>query len=203
MRSLRGLPLAVALLFAWALAVTPAFAQAPPAQPPPSEEEEKDEGPGDEIKEDEPTTPEGKAQKKEWERKACPAADVKFDAETDKTAHPAPEPPEGKAMVFVIRPTRQGGKIQTKVAVDGEWKGANRGNNYLHFAVDPGQRFVCSKAENKSVLAFKAEAGKTYYLQQKIKMGLMKARNQVVLLTEEEGRKGLAKCHPSISNPKK
>jgi hypothetical protein len=40
-------------------------------------------------------------------------------------------------------------------------------------------------------------------LQQKIKMGLMKARNQVVLLTEEEGRKGLAKCHPSISIPKK
>ena len=40
-------------------------------------------------------------------------------------------------------------------------------------------------------------------MQQKIQMGFMKARNQVVLLSEEEGKKALAKCHPSISNPKK
>src|SRR5215510_13165901 len=48
---------------------------------------------------------------KELEAKACPAADVKFDAKTDKKQHPVPEPPAGKAMVFVVRPTMMGNKI--------------------------------------------------------------------------------------------
>jgi hypothetical protein len=41
------------------------------------------------------------------------------------------------------------------------------------------------------------EAGKTYYLQQKVKMGFMKARNQLVAIDEAEGKKALSKTHPS------
>ena len=47
------------------------------------------------------------------------------------------------------------------------------------------------------------EADKTYYLQQKIKLGFMKARNQLVLLGEAEGQAGLKKCHPAIATVKK
>jgi hypothetical protein len=207
MRVHRATRMAVACLFVWALASPAVFGQAPPKGAPPKEkpveEEDKDDkSVGDDIGEQEPTTAEGKAQKAEWEKKACPQVDVKYDAETDKSVHPIPEPAAGKAMVFVIRPTRFGQKIQTKLAMDGQWVGSNRGNNYLHLEVEPGNHYVCSTAENKSVLSFKAEPGKTYYLQQKIKSGFMKARNQVVLLSEEEGKKGLAKCHPSISKPK-
>ncbi len=46
------------------------------------------------------------------------------------------------------------------------------------------------------------EAGKTYFLQQKVKMGFMKARNKLVQVSNEEGAKGLAKCHPSVFKPK-
>jgi hypothetical protein len=41
------------------------------------------------------------------------------------------------------------------------------------------------------------EAGKTYYLQQKIMMGMFKAENEIVLLDEEDGKTGLRKCKPS------
>lgn len=131
--------------------------------------------------------------------KACgpKEKEVNYVADTDKSKHPTPEPPAGKAMIYVIRPTMMGNKIQTKLAVDGEWKGVNRGNNYFSFPLDPGEHYVCSKAENRSVVTIKVEAGKTYFLQQHIRMGMMKARNSVDLIKEEEGKSKLEKLHPS------
>ena len=95
-----------------------------------------------------------------------------------------------------------GNKIQTKLAVDGRWVGVNRGNNYFFFTLAPGEHYFCSTAENRSVLAMKVEAGKTYYLQQKITMGFMKARNKLVTITTEEGKAALAKTHLALHTPK-
>src|SRR5580765_3383731 len=88
-------------------------------------------------------------------------------------------------------------QIETKLAVDGHWVGVNRGNNYFYFTLDPGMHYFCSQAENHSVLALQVEAGKTYYLQQKITMGLMKARNKLVTVDEAKGKEDVAKTHPS------
>ncbi len=152
---------------------------------------------------DEPKTEADNAKQKELEQKACGPENVKHSAETDKKQHPTPEAPPDKAMIYVIRPTMTGNKVQTKVAVDGKWMGVNRGDNYFFFTLAPGEHYFCSEAENHSVMALKVEAGKTYYLQQKIRMGWMKAGNSLVLVDEAEGKKGLAKCHLSISEVKK
>ena len=128
---------------------------------------------------------------------------MKFSAETDKTRHPTPEAPAGKALVYVIRPTMSGNKIQTKLAVDQRWVGVNRGHNYFFLELDPGEHYFCSKAENTSTLAVKVEAGKTYFVEQKIKTGFMKARNKLAVLSDAEGQKKLAKCHPSSWQEKK
>lgn len=149
-----------------------------------------------EAEEDEPKSPADKAVRDEMILKAC-GPKVGHSADTDKTQHPTPDAPADKALIYVIRPTMMGNKVQTKLAVDGKWVGINRGNNYFFLTLDPGEHYFCSTAENKSVFAMKVEAGKTYFLQQKIRMGFMKAGNKLDVLTEEEGRKGLAKCHPS------
>jgi len=143
------------------------------------------------------------AAQKELEAKACPAIDVKFDAKTDKTQHPVPTPSSGKAIVFVVRPTMMGNKIQSKLAVDGQWVGGNRGDNYFFVELTPGEHYFCSQAENRSVLAASVEADKTYYMQQKISMGFMKAHNTLVMLDEADGKKDLGKAHLSIFDPKK
>lgn len=171
-----------------------AEAQAGESEPEPTEEE---------FKEEEAKTPDQKKRKEEIEKKACPAVDVKLTAETDKTTHPTPEPARGQALVYVIRPTMNGNKIQTKLGVDGKWVGVNRGHNYFFLQLDPGEHYFCSKAENKSTLAVKVEAGKTYFVEQKMKVGLMKARNKLALLPDEEGKKKLAKCHPSSGQEKR
>lgn len=154
-------------------------------------------------KSDKPKDEPEKSTQKELEEKACGLKEVNYTARTDKKQRPTPEPPPGKAIIYVIRPTMAGNKIQSKLAVNGEWKGANRGNNYFYFELSPGEYHFCSRAENRSLLTLKVEAGKTYYLQQKIELGVMKARNKLVALDIEEGKVGLAKCHLSISEVKK
>lgn len=88
--------------------------------------------------EKEPQTESEKAKRKELEQKAC-GPDVNHKTETDKKQHPIPEPPADKALVYVVRPTMMGNKVQTKLAVDGKWVGINRGNNYFFFTLNPGE----------------------------------------------------------------
>ncbi len=139
---------------------------------------------------------------KELEQKACGPKDAKHSAHTDKSQHPMPAPPTDKAVVYVVRPTMMGNKVQTKLAVDQKWVGVNRGDNYFFLLLEPGEHYFCSQAENQSVLALKVEAGKTYYLQQKIRMGFMKAGNKLVQLDEAEGKEGVAKSHLSVFEEK-
>src|SRR5262245_36379850 len=79
----------------------------------------------EEFKEEEAKTPTDKLKKDELEKRACPAVDVKFTADTDKTTHPVPAPENGKGLVYILRPTMYGNKIQTKLAVNGKWVGVN------------------------------------------------------------------------------
>ena len=136
---------------------------------------------------------------KEVELKACGPKDkeVNYSVDTDKSKHPTPDQPADKALIYVLRPAMVGMLIQTKLAVDGDWKGVNRANNYFFFTLDPGEHYFCSHAENHSVMKLTVEAGKTYYVQQHISMGMMKARNKIEPMTEEEGKAKLANAHLS------
>jgi hypothetical protein len=157
----------------------------------------------DKDEKEEPQTEADKAKEEEMEKKACESLDTHYKTDTDKTTHPTPDAPADKALIYVVRPTMFGNKVQTKLAADGKFKGVNRGNNYFFFTIEPGTHYFCSQAENKSTLSLKVEAGKTYYLQQQIKMGFMKARTKLVAISEAEGKEGLAKCHPSTWEEKK
>jgi hypothetical protein len=84
------------------------------------------------------------------------------------------------------------------LAVDGGWKGVNRGNNYFYFALQPGAHYFCSSTDNYSVLQLEVEAGKTYYLQQHVRMGKKELNSKLTALTEEEGKAKLAHAHLSV-----
>lgn len=134
--------------------------------------------------------------------KACGTKKVNYKASTDKKQHPTPAAPADKALIYVLRPTLFGMKINSKLAVDGEWKGVNRGKTYFFFTVEPGERYFCSESENQDYLKLTVEAGKTYYLQQKVELGVWKARTNLVVMTEEEGRKKLEDVYLSVFEEK-
>ncbi len=136
--------------------------------------------------------------KKELRLKACGTKEVNYKADTDKEKHPTPEAPKDKALIYVMRTTMIGYKIHSKLAVDGEWMGVNRGKTYFYFTLAPGEHYFCSESENQDYLKLTVEAGKTYYLQQQVEPGLMKARTNLVVLSEEQGKKKLEDVNLSV-----
>jgi hypothetical protein len=92
---------------------------------------------------------------------------VKVDAKN----HPWPAVQPGKALVYVVedQKTKNVFDVTIRVGLDGAWVGADRGNSYLFFNVEPGVHHLCAgwttgSSENLFTLAnLTAEAGKTYY----------------------------------------
>ena len=83
-----------------------------PSQPPPKPAVSPAAGDKEEATKDEdfkePTTGSEKARQKEIKKKACPAIDQGYSAETDEKQHPTPDPEADKAFVYVLRPTLMG-----------------------------------------------------------------------------------------------
>jgi hypothetical protein len=103
-------------------------------------------------------------------------------------------PPEGKALVYVVRPAGVGMLVAMKVTCDGNYLGTTGGHRFLYAVLDSGAHVFASHAENKSELPIVLAAGKTYYLEQQVKMGLLMARNKLVRLDDVKGREKLLKC---------
>lgn len=112
---------------------------------------------------------------------ACGNDHAHFDVKTDKNA-PAPAPPAaGKAQVVVIERIDAPGCLgcrdfAPRIAVDGSWVGATRGDSYFVFDVDPGAHSVCADWKSLSaapgmhigVASFSADPGQTYFFEAKI-----------------------------------
>lgn len=106
---------------------------------------------------------------------SCGPGDVKFDVKLDNSQHSLTQPEPGRALVYVMesfqRPPGELGTPTIRVGLNGAWVGANHGNSYLAFPVDPGENHLCTNwqsilkrlSEQHSLTSFTAEAGKTYF----------------------------------------
>jgi len=71
-----------------------------------------------------------------------------------------------------------GCKVTTRVGVDGAWVGANLGNSYFAYSVQPGEHHLCvdwqsnlGRLKQKVGLAsLTAEAGRAYYYEIKVRI---------------------------------
>ena len=108
--------------------------------------------------------------------------------------HPVGEPKADKALIYVVRPTSVGFAVKSWFFSDDRALGVNKGSSYFFADVDPGKRVFWSKSENVDAVELEVEAGKTYYLQQHVKVGGFKARTKLEVLDETAGKERLAKC---------
>jgi hypothetical protein len=104
------------------------------------------------------------------------------------------QPPADKALVYVVRPSRMAFGVKMKFFCDEQLIGKTRAKQFLYMLLDPGEHHFLSKSENKSKLDLTLEAGKTYYLQQKVRFGILFARTKLALIDEAHGRVALYKC---------
>jgi hypothetical protein len=108
------------------------------------------------------------------------------------------KPTDEEALVYVMRPSNLGFALGFSIACDNTLLGTTKGKRYVQGLVKPGiHKITASGGEKDAELEINVEAGKTYYIEQKIKMGLVLARTKLELVTEEEGIKLLAKCKPA------
>jgi hypothetical protein len=105
---------------------------------------------------------------------ACGQSDVHFDIKKDNGEHVG-QAEAGRALVYVIQdedhPDCIKCDVTTRVGLDGSWIGANNGDSYFFFSVDPGEHHLCANRQPEigvstkpiALLSFTAEARKTYY----------------------------------------
>jgi len=107
------------------------------------------------------------------------------------------KPIEGKAIVYVIRSSLVGALEKYSVYCDDQKIGATRVKQYLYVILDPGKHtFIFPFGKFKMPLDLALEAGKIYYIEQKLKIGLVEFK----LVDESDGRKALNSCKLSPDN---
>ena len=101
-----------------------------------------------------------------------------------------------KARIYVLRTTSLGCGVSMKVTDTGHLVGKTGAKGFLCWERPPGNILIKSKAENTCTLPLRTEAGSVYYVHQQVRMGILYARNKLLLLPEQEGKKKLSKCNP-------
>ena len=103
-------------------------------------------------------------------------------------------PPEGKALIYIIRVKMIGAAVKMGVLIDGVKIGDTRAKNFLYVIAEPGPHEIMSKAENKFKMELTLQPNTIYFIEQQVKMGFAFARTKLVLIDEKKGRKFLGKC---------
>ena len=123
-----------------------------------------------------------------------PVHAAEYYTKHDKTDQRRGEPQEGHALVYVFRPATMGAAIKTWAFVDDDLIMVSKPKAYSFAQVPAGKRLFWTKSENTSAMELDVEAGKTYYLKVKMKMGIGKARAKLLQVDEAEAQKYFQKC---------
>src|SRR6185369_8631902 len=88
-------------------------------------------------------------------------------------------PEQGKAVVYVVRPSGLGGLIRFNVFVDDQQDasemGYTRASQYIYFNLLPGTHKIYSKAENWGETSVSAKEGDIIFIEQEPSMGMIMA----------------------------
>lgn len=96
----------------------------------------------------------------------------------------------------------------TKVAIDGAWVGANRGNSYFAVEITPGEHHVCSVLQTSLLSArtelahFTAEPGKTYFYRTRLVMSRDVELLELEPIDSDQGRYLVASFPASVAKAK-
>ena len=113
--------------------------------------------------------------------------------QTETASFQLPKLPEqGKALVYVVRPSGVGGLVRFNVFVDDQEvaseMGHTRASQYIYFNVTPGMHKIYSKAENWADTQITANSGDVIYIQEEPSMGVIMARNSVSKIDDIQGK---------------
>ena len=101
-----------------------------------------------------------------------------------------------KGRIYVMRPASIGTAISMDVSDAGRIIGSTGPRGFICWEREPGDTAITSKAENTSAVSLPVKAGQAHYIFQHLRMGWVIARNELEIVSEEDGKKVLKKCKP-------
>lgn len=112
----------------------------------------------------------------------CAAPNMKFSIPSTATV----DKPADQALVYFIRPSSLGYKINAAVYDDEKFIGFVPYNQKLPYIVDPGEHLFMVVSEAADFLKADLVAGKTYYVEVVPRMGAWRARFSLAPITKED-----------------
>jgi hypothetical protein len=101
-----------------------------------------------------------------------------------------------KGRIYVLRPTSFGGAVSIAVHDGPRLIGHTGGGGFLCWEREAGETEISGHAENTSTIDLKVEGGRSYYIEQHVRYGVWRARNELELLDERRGKALLGDCKP-------
>lgn len=150
---------------------------------------------------------------------ACGPKEVQFETQT-ASSQPITQPDAGKSLVYVVevfdKVVGEIARPTLRVGVDGKWVGADRGNSYISFSVEPGEHHLCANwqshwkrfSNEKAFNGFTTDPGRIYYFRARINEiggsgGASNFSLDLEPLNEDQGKYLVASSALSASQPKK
>ena len=113
----------------------------------------------------------------------------------DKAKKEFAPPSSGNAGLYIYRNSGFGAAVTKAVYLDGDLIGQTAPKTYFYKEIKPGAHKVSTQSEfGDNGLEIRAEQGRNYFVRQYIKMGLVVAGSDLVMVTEEVGKQGVLEC---------
>lgn len=90
------------------------------------------------------------------------------------------------ARIYVIRPTAYGSARKMKIYEDDVLIGKLGPKSYLCWEVDEGRILLKSTLGNEDYYAIEAKKGKTYYVRQRLRVGMVVSQTDLEFMDEEK-----------------
>jgi Protein of unknown function (DUF2846) len=122
---------------------------------------------------------------------SVPTAPKEKDAEAKTFTVPA----SNSSNIYIYRDSFVGQALKKNVYVNGTLLGETSNKVFFLTAVNPGTQKLSTESEfSDNSLELKTEGGKNYFVEQYIKMGAFVGGAALKVVSEEEGKKKVAKC---------
>jgi hypothetical protein len=118
-------------------------------------------------------------------------------------SRPEIKPSPDKAKLIILRGTSYGFAVKIDNFIDGKFIGQTQGKSFFVTEVEPGRHYIVAAAENNACARFDFEAGKMYYLLQRIYPGIMFARTGFDAISPADADNDLPDCKYFTIDPAK
>ena len=114
--------------------------------------------------------------------------------EADRTAKSLTTP-EGKALVYIVKPLDFDRFLKIKINLDGKFISSIMGGRYIYSILEPGEHIFVTSPGKKEEYRIEVEAGKTYFFRVNTYKSVLKVISYLEpISSESEGRLLLSVC---------